>query len=88
MTWRDVAGLDEVISELQDTVILPFQKRHLFYGSKLLQPPKGESWKKCMGPIHTVSYVRNVKLKIIHIFFYFSDSQVYCYMGHRDVERL
>lgn len=41
VTWRDVAGLDEVISELQDTVILPFQKRHLFCGSKLLQPPKG-----------------------------------------------
>ncbi|XP_067262538.1 outer mitochondrial transmembrane helix translocase isoform X1 [Chanodichthys erythropterus] len=41
VTWRDVAGLDEVVSELQDTVILPFQKRHLFYGSKLLQPPKG-----------------------------------------------
>ncbi|XP_016101170.1 ATPase family AAA domain-containing protein 1-A isoform X2 [Sinocyclocheilus grahami] len=41
VTWRDVAGLDEIISELQDTVILPFQKRHLFCGSKLLQPPKG-----------------------------------------------
>lgn len=41
VTWRDVAGLDEIISEMQDTVILPFQKRHLFSGSKLLQPPKG-----------------------------------------------
>ncbi|XP_030647823.1 outer mitochondrial transmembrane helix translocase [Chanos chanos] len=41
VTWRDVAGLDEVITELQDTVILPFQKRHLFKGSKLFQPPKG-----------------------------------------------
>ncbi|KAL1273856.1 hypothetical protein QQF64_026670 [Cirrhinus molitorella] len=41
VTWRDVAGLDEIISEMQDTVILPFQKRHLFCGSKLLQPPKG-----------------------------------------------
>lgn len=41
VSWRDVAGLDEIISELQDTVILPFQKRHLFGGSKLLQPPKG-----------------------------------------------
>uniref|UniRef100_A0A673H165 ATPase family AAA domain containing 1a n=1 Tax=Sinocyclocheilus rhinocerous TaxID=307959 RepID=A0A673H165_9TELE len=41
VTWRDVAGLDELISELQDTVILSFQKRHLFRGSKLLQPPKG-----------------------------------------------
>lgn len=41
MTWRDIAGLDEVINELQDTVILPFQKRHLLSGSKLFQPPKG-----------------------------------------------
>ncbi|KAL6465108.1 hypothetical protein MHYP_G00252410 [Metynnis hypsauchen] len=41
VTWRDVAGLDEVITEMQDTVILPFQKRHLFRGSKLFQPPRG-----------------------------------------------
>ncbi|KAG7480702.1 hypothetical protein MATL_G00059060 [Megalops atlanticus] len=41
VNWRDIAGLDEVITELQDTVILPFQKRHLFVGSKLFQPPKG-----------------------------------------------
>ncbi|XP_078421829.1 outer mitochondrial transmembrane helix translocase-like isoform X1 [Cetorhinus maximus] len=41
VTWRDIAGLDEVITELQETVILPFQKKHLFHGSKLFQPPKG-----------------------------------------------
>ncbi|GAA6220775.1 ATPase family AAA domain-containing protein 1-A-like [Lates japonicus] len=41
VSWRDIAGLDEVINELQDTVILPFQKRHLLAGSKLFQPPKG-----------------------------------------------
>ncbi|MBN3310149.1 outer mitochondrial transmembrane helix translocase [Amia ocellicauda] len=41
VSWRDIAGLDEVITELQDTVILPFQKRHLFTGSKLFQPPQG-----------------------------------------------
>ncbi|KAF5899026.1 ATPase family AAA domain-containing protein 1-A-like, partial [Clarias magur] len=41
VTWTDVAGLDDVITELQDSVILPFQKRHLFRGSKLLQPPRG-----------------------------------------------
>ncbi|TRZ01503.1 hypothetical protein DNTS_030365 [Danionella cerebrum] len=41
VTWRDVAGLDEIVSELQDTVILPFQKCYLFSASKLLQPPKG-----------------------------------------------
>ncbi|KAK3514689.1 hypothetical protein QTP70_027773, partial [Hemibagrus guttatus] len=41
VTWRDVAGLDDIITELQDSVILPIQKRHLFRGSKLLQPPRG-----------------------------------------------
>uniref|UniRef100_A0A671T8X8 Outer mitochondrial transmembrane helix translocase n=1 Tax=Sinocyclocheilus anshuiensis TaxID=1608454 RepID=A0A671T8X8_9TELE len=41
ITWHDIAGLDEVITELKDTVILPIQKRHLFKGSRLLQPPKG-----------------------------------------------
>ncbi|KAM9359917.1 outer mitochondrial transmembrane helix translocase [Symphorus nematophorus] len=41
VSWRDIAGLDEVINELQDTVILPFQKRHLLAGSRLFQPPKG-----------------------------------------------
>ncbi|XP_067858649.1 outer mitochondrial transmembrane helix translocase isoform X2 [Heptranchias perlo] len=41
VTWDDVAGLDDVIAELKDTVILPVQKRHLFEGSRLLQPPKG-----------------------------------------------
>ncbi|XP_078106418.1 outer mitochondrial transmembrane helix translocase [Sander vitreus] len=41
VSWTDIAGLDEIINELQDTVILPFQKRHLLAGSKLFQPPKG-----------------------------------------------
>ncbi|KAM9811003.1 outer mitochondrial transmembrane helix translocase [Neosynchiropus ocellatus] len=41
VSWRDIAGLDDIINELQDTVILPFQKRHLLPDSKLFQPPKG-----------------------------------------------
>ncbi|XP_076856352.1 outer mitochondrial transmembrane helix translocase [Brachyhypopomus gauderio] len=41
ITWSDIAGLDDVITELKDTVILPIKKRHLFEGSRLLQPPKG-----------------------------------------------
>lgn len=42
ITWSDIAGLDEVITELKETVILPVQKRHLFQNSRLLQPPKGK----------------------------------------------
>uniref|UniRef100_A0A8C5GVA8 Outer mitochondrial transmembrane helix translocase n=1 Tax=Gouania willdenowi TaxID=441366 RepID=A0A8C5GVA8_GOUWI len=41
MSWGDVAGLDDVIMELKETVILPVQKKHLFENSRLLQPPKG-----------------------------------------------
>uniref|UniRef100_A0A8C6LFL5 Outer mitochondrial transmembrane helix translocase n=1 Tax=Nothobranchius furzeri TaxID=105023 RepID=A0A8C6LFL5_NOTFU len=41
IAWRDIAGLDDVITELKETVILPVQKRHLFQKSRLLQPPKG-----------------------------------------------
>ncbi|XP_060107030.1 outer mitochondrial transmembrane helix translocase-like [Heteronotia binoei] len=41
VSWEDIAGLDEVVSELQDTVILPFQQRHLFLHSRLCQPPRG-----------------------------------------------
>uniref|UniRef100_A0A3P8VTJ8 Outer mitochondrial transmembrane helix translocase n=1 Tax=Cynoglossus semilaevis TaxID=244447 RepID=A0A3P8VTJ8_CYNSE len=41
VSWEDIAGLDEVVNELQDTVILPFQKRRLLARSKLFQPPRG-----------------------------------------------
>ncbi|KAF7644880.1 hypothetical protein LDENG_00214210 [Lucifuga dentata] len=41
VSWKHIAGLDEVITELQDTVILPFQKKHLLPESRLFQPPKG-----------------------------------------------
>nr|XP_060643621.1 outer mitochondrial transmembrane helix translocase-like [Anolis sagrei ordinatus] len=41
VSWRDVAGLEETVRELQDSVILPFQKRHLFRHSALCQPPRG-----------------------------------------------
>ncbi|XP_068957894.1 outer mitochondrial transmembrane helix translocase isoform X4 [Petaurus breviceps papuanus] len=40
VTWSDIAGLDDVITDLKDTVILPIKKKHLFENSRLLQPPK------------------------------------------------
>lgn len=57
ITWRDIAGLDEVITELKETVILPVQKRHLFQGSRLLQPPKGQK-------LIQISLVKNIWLQI------------------------
>uniref|UniRef100_A0A8C6CN07 Outer mitochondrial transmembrane helix translocase n=1 Tax=Moschus moschiferus TaxID=68415 RepID=A0A8C6CN07_MOSMO len=41
VTWSDIAGLDDVITDLKDTVILPIKKKHLFENFRLLQPPKG-----------------------------------------------
>uniref|UniRef100_A0A8C3LVK6 Outer mitochondrial transmembrane helix translocase n=1 Tax=Chrysolophus pictus TaxID=9089 RepID=A0A8C3LVK6_CHRPC len=41
VTWNDIAGLDDVITDLKDTVILPIKKKYLFENSRLLQPPKG-----------------------------------------------
>ncbi|XP_026322758.1 ATPase family AAA domain-containing protein 1-B-like [Hyposmocoma kahamanoa] len=41
VNWKDIAGLDHLIQELRETVILPIQKRKLFADSRLTQPPKG-----------------------------------------------
>uniref|UniRef100_A0A8C9GU23 Outer mitochondrial transmembrane helix translocase n=1 Tax=Piliocolobus tephrosceles TaxID=591936 RepID=A0A8C9GU23_9PRIM len=41
VTWSDITGLDDVITDLKDTVILPIKKKHLFENSRRLQPPKG-----------------------------------------------
>jgi len=41
VSWKDIAGLDDVLQELRDTLILPIKNKNLFGGSQLLQPPKG-----------------------------------------------
>ncbi|KAJ9594105.1 hypothetical protein L9F63_014471 [Diploptera punctata] len=41
VSWSDIAGLEDVIRELRETVILPIQKKELFADSQLTQPPKG-----------------------------------------------
>lgn len=41
-SWNDIGGLENIINEIKQTVILPFKHRALFRGSKLLQPPKGK----------------------------------------------
>lgn len=39
--FEDIGGLDDVINDLGETVILPLKNDNLFQNSKLLQPPKG-----------------------------------------------
>lgn len=41
ISWDDIAGLDGVIEELRETVILPIQERELFAKSKLTKAPRG-----------------------------------------------
>ncbi|XP_061387761.1 outer mitochondrial transmembrane helix translocase [Musca vetustissima] len=41
VSWSDIAGLDSVIQELRESVVLPVRHRYLFSQSKLWQAPKG-----------------------------------------------
>ena len=40
VSWRSIAGLEHVIQEFKETVILPIQRKDLFEDSQLTQPPK------------------------------------------------
>lgn len=41
VSWNDIAGLDSVVQELRESVVLPVRHRELFSQSKLWQAPKG-----------------------------------------------
>ncbi|PVD37847.1 hypothetical protein C0Q70_00449 [Pomacea canaliculata] len=41
VSWENIGGLDDVIQEIKEMVILPFKRADLFRHSTLLQPPKG-----------------------------------------------
>ena len=41
VSWSDIGGLDHVITEIKESVILPFRRRALFQASSLLSAPKG-----------------------------------------------
>ena len=41
ITWRDIGGLEDICSEVRETILLPMKKKHLFKESVLMQPPKG-----------------------------------------------
>ena len=42
VSWEDIGGLQDIIEQIQDTVIFPFRRRDLFARSQLVQAPKGE----------------------------------------------
>lgn len=41
VSWSDIAGLDSVVQELRESVVLPVRHRNIFSQSKLWQAPKG-----------------------------------------------
>lgn len=41
VSWSDIAGLESVVQELRENVILPVRHRNLFVSSQLCQAPKG-----------------------------------------------
>ncbi|XP_046544260.1 outer mitochondrial transmembrane helix translocase-like [Haliotis rubra] len=41
ISWEDIGGLDSLVKDIKETVILPFTHSDLFRNSQLLQPPKG-----------------------------------------------
>ncbi|XP_022200861.1 ATPase family AAA domain-containing protein 1 [Nilaparvata lugens] len=41
VSWNNIAGLENVIEELKETVILPIQRKDLFSDSRLTHAPKG-----------------------------------------------
>ena len=42
VNWEDIGGLQPIIDEINEVVILPFTRPDLFRSSDLLRPPKGE----------------------------------------------
>ena len=41
VSWKDIAGLDGVVQELKESVVLPIKHRDMFTSSQLYQAPKG-----------------------------------------------
>lgn len=41
VSWRDIAGLDNVVQELKESVVYPVKHRDMFQNSQLYQAPKG-----------------------------------------------
>jgi ATP-dependent 26S proteasome regulatory subunit len=41
VSWEQIGGLQSVIQEIKETVILPIKRKDLFTDSHLTSPPKG-----------------------------------------------
>nr|CAB3224003.1 ATPase family AAA domain-containing protein 1-like [Phallusia mammillata] len=41
VSWRHIGGLNDIIEQIKETIILPFHRRDIFKQCKLFMPPKG-----------------------------------------------
>lgn len=41
VAWSDIAGLEDVMNEIKETVIFPIRESKILASSKLTRPPKG-----------------------------------------------
>ncbi len=62
VSWRDIAGLDGVVQELKESVVLPVKHREMFRTSTLYQAPKGVL---LHGPPGCGEYNKNKRIDII-----------------------
>ena len=62
VSWNDIAGLESVIEELCETVILPIKERELFASSHLTKAPRGVLLHGPPGKI--ILYLWNINLLV------------------------
>lgn len=72
ISWADIAGLDDVIQEMRETVILPIQKKELFADSHLTQPPKGmyilwTSNEIQISGVTNIKFEQNVEVFVVYL---------------------
>lgn len=57
VSWNNIAGLNQVIDEIKETVIFPVQRKELLRNSVLTKPPKGISNINCSHPLIINFYI-------------------------------
>lgn len=79
VSWSNIAGLENVVQELKETVILPIQRKELFEDSQLTQAPK-------VPVVFILQFL--LREKFINMSFVFVTFREYCCMVRQVAARL
>lgn len=60
VSWKDIAGLDNVIQELRESVVLPIRHRNLYSSSQLWKAPTGVLLHGPPGKFHKNVFLSHV----------------------------